>query len=489
MKRPFHRAARTRRSGMILPIVLLMLILLGLLAANSSFYVHADLSATFSAAHRLQARLAAEAGIQKVMLFLRTERANVDAWYHNPEEFHRILVWTEHEDLELIGTNHEFEDSDRSIRYRFSIVADNPDDHEKLIRFGLTDESSRLNINTASREQLVSLIGRFATEEMNVDELADALIDWRDEDSVPREFGAEDQFYAELDPPYKVKNAPFDTVEELLLVRGFTGQLLYGEDYDRNGLMSPNENDDDESFPPDDLDDALNVGLYPYLTVYSRDTNTTAENKPRVYLFGDPAATQLQLQEFITDQAALNYISTAGEAEPRIESPADLLKDRSQKTSEEPLASPLREEEMMVVMDRTTTSPAPELVGLININTAPAIILATLPGLTEEDVAEILTMRAELPSEQKYSTAWILPIIGREKFMEVAPLISARGTRFRVESLGYADHLGTMARIETVLEMRGPVAQIVYLRDVTKLGTSFPIQWAEGDAELVGYND
>jgi type II secretory pathway component PulK len=474
---------------MVLPIVLLMLILLGLLAANSAFYVHADLSATYSASHRLQARLAAEAGLQKVMLFLRTERGNVDAWYHNAEEFHRILVWTEHEDLELLGTNHEFEDSDRSIRYRFSIVADNPDDDEKLIRFGVTDESSKLNINTATREQLVSLISRFTTEEMNVDELVDALIDWRDEDNTPREFGAEDQYYAQLDPPYKVKNADFDTVEELLLVRGFKGRLLYGEDYDRNGLMSPNENDGDERFPPDDMDDTLNVGLYPYVTVYSRDTNTTSENKPRVYLFGDSSMVQAQLREFITDQAKLNYIATAGEAKPRIESPAELLKDREQKTSEEPLPSPLTDEDMMVIMDRTTTSPAPELVGLININTAQPIVLSTLPDLTEEEIAEIVTMRAELAPERKRSTAWILPIIGREKFLKVAPLISARGTRFRVESLGYADHMGTMARLEAVVEMRGPVAQIVYLRDLTKLGTNFPVQWAEDDAELIGYDD
>ena len=87
-----------------------------------------------------------------------------------------------------------------------------------------------------------------------------------------------------------------------------------------------------------------------------------------------------------------------------------------------------------------------------------------------------------------YETVQAL-LAGREKFAEVAPLISSRGTRFRVESLGYAAHMGTLARLEPVLEMRGPVAQIVYLRDLTKLGTSFPIQWAEGDEELVGYND
>lgn len=68
-------------------------------------------------------------------------------------------------------------------------------------------------------------------------------------------------------------------------------------------------------------------------------------------------------------------------------------------------------------------------------------------------------------------------------------MISARGTRYRVDVLGYADHVGTMARIETIIEMRGPVAQIVYQRDLTTLGTNFPIGYAEGDSELVGYDD
>jgi len=489
VNRPAGKGRSEGRRGMILPVVLLMLILLGLLAASSAFYVHADLSSTFSWGQRFQARLAAEAGLQKVMLFLRTNRGDPATWYHNPAEFHRTIVWIEGEDREVLGTNQEFEDSDRRMRYRFSIVADNPDDDKKLVRYGITDESAKLNINVASREQLKSLISRFTTKEMNVEELVDALLDWRDGDGDPREFGAEDRYYAELDPPYKVKNGPFDTVEELLLVRGFTGQLLYGEDYDRNGLMSPNENDGEERFPPDDVDDKLNVGLYAYVTVYSRDTNTTAENRPRVYIKGDQAVVGAQLLEFVEDQATANFISTAGKSDSGLRSPADLLKGRSQESSEEPLPSPLTDADMTWAMDRLSTSASPELVGLINVNTAGPIVLGTLPGLTEDDVTAILTARAELPPEEKSSAGWLIQVIGREKFIEAAPLISVRGTRFRVESLGYSDHMGAMARLETVLEMRGPVAQIVYLRDLTALGTNFPIQWAEGDSELVGYDD
>ena len=74
------------------------------------------------------------------------------------------------------------------------------------------------------------------------DEIAAAIIDWIDQDDNT-ESGAETDYYATLDPPYAAKNGPFDTIEELLLVKGVTPEILYGEDANRNGVLDPNEND------------------------------------------------------------------------------------------------------------------------------------------------------------------------------------------------------------------------------------------------------
>ncbi len=501
---PARRSVDTRRRAVLLPVTLLMLVLIGLIAAGSSFYVHADLTATQSVSHRFKARQAAEAGIQKVMLNLRTDQANVDAWYHNPEEYHRILVWGQNAGEEELGLPEEYDDDDRSQRFRFSIVADDPTDDEMLVRYGITDESSKLNVNVATRDQLVALIGQFTTEEMNVDELADALIDWRDANSEVNPFGAETEYYARLDPPYAVKNRPLDTVEELLLIRGFTGALLYGEDYDRNGLMSPNEDDGDESFPPDNADSELNRGLISQVTVFSRSLNRTADNMQRTYIFGEPGAISASLAEVIDDPAKIEFISQAGAGDPRIKSPAELLKPRTVRNNNpnnpnskggnknnQPetttVPSPITLEDMPWVMDLLTTTTEGEFVGRININTASASILSSLGALTEEDIEAILTVREELTPEQKQSTGWLAAIIGADEFTAVAPLLCARGNRFRVESLGYGDHIGTVVRLEVILEMRGPVAQIVYNRDITMLGTAYPIRFAEGDSELVGF--
>jgi general secretion pathway protein K len=63
----------------------------------------------------------------------------------------------------------------------------------------------------------------------------DAIIDWIDPDD--QEYGgsgAEQSYYDSLDRPYKCKNAPFDSIEELLLVRGVTPELFFGDE--ENGI-------------------------------------------------------------------------------------------------------------------------------------------------------------------------------------------------------------------------------------------------------------
>jgi len=305
---------RSPQRGVILPTVLFILVLLGLLVAIFAFRVNADLAATQAVTYRFQTRLAAEAGVERVKLMLRSGRDDVDLWYHNPEELHRIIVWGHDTDPAVWGTNEEFGDAE--MTYRFSIVADDPSDAEKFVRFGITDESAKLNLNVATEDQLFILVGEAVRddEELNAGEIVDAILDWRDADAEPRGEGGdtETEYYRSLDKPYLVKNGPFDTVEELLLVKGVTPYVLYGEDYDRNGLLSANEDDGDKSFPPDNEDGLLNRGLYPYLTVYSYEQNISNDNRPRIYLFGDEPTLRAQLaEEFEGEPEIVEYMVQA----------------------------------------------------------------------------------------------------------------------------------------------------------------------------------
>jgi len=95
-------------------------------------------------------------------------------------------------------------------------------------------------------------------------DIVNALIDWWDQDTLNTGFdpgaatvqnsGPEDDLYTRLDDPYRAKNAPFDSLEELRLVRGvgddFWATFIDPEPEDPNariftiygsGAVNPNE--------------------------------------------------------------------------------------------------------------------------------------------------------------------------------------------------------------------------------------------------------
>ena len=123
-----------------------------------------------------------------------------------------------------------------------------------LPTFGIQDEAAKLNLNTATQEMLEGLPNM-------TPQFAASIVDWRDEDDELTENGAESATYLQMDSPYEAKNAPFDSIDELHLVYGAQPQFLYGEDINRNGILDPNENDGDLTYPPDNKDGRLEPGF------------------------------------------------------------------------------------------------------------------------------------------------------------------------------------------------------------------------------------
>jgi type II secretory pathway component PulK len=96
-------------------------------------------------------------------------------------------------------------------------------------RYGLRDEESKINLNTADVKVIsrlfVHIVGLGANE---ANKLAYAVIDWRDADSFYQhpQYGAEDSDYRSLREPYECKDAVFEVPEELLLVKGMTNEMF-----------------------------------------------------------------------------------------------------------------------------------------------------------------------------------------------------------------------------------------------------------------------
>jgi general secretion pathway protein K len=94
--------------------------------------------------------------------------------------------------------------------------------------YTISDENGKININTATRQQLKYVIQNTGVDITEVDTIVDSILDWRDKNDLHMLNGAEEDYYKSLEKPYSCKDGPFDIIEELLLVKGVTPSIFYG---------------------------------------------------------------------------------------------------------------------------------------------------------------------------------------------------------------------------------------------------------------------
>jgi type II secretory pathway component PulK len=280
------------RRGSILVIVLVVIALLSLGAYTFSQKMIVESEATGMYARQVQTRAMADSGVELVSALLGESLDPRDiGLYHDRGQFQGIEV-VAHENPALSG--------------RFSVVAPIEADPEfRQIRFGLIDESSRINLNAilsleldttdfeldattedgdedlnrpkelAQRELLMGLPGM-------TEEIADCILDWLDDDDDIREFGAELEYYEGIGVPYPPRNGPIASLDELLKIKGIDSWLLYGEDANRNGLLDSNEDDGDARPPTDDADGVLTLGWNALLSTNAREINLRADGDEKL---------------------------------------------------------------------------------------------------------------------------------------------------------------------------------------------------------------
>ncbi|HSL98785.1 MAG TPA: type II secretion system minor pseudopilin GspK [Candidatus Limnocylindria bacterium] len=104
---------------------------------------------------------------------------------------------------------------------------------EGTIGIVVEDEERKININrlvlpngNAADDQKLAVFRRLL-EILEIDPLlADAVVDWIDNDDTPRVGSAESAFYLSRPFPYQAKNDFLDTVDELRLIRGVTPEVF-----------------------------------------------------------------------------------------------------------------------------------------------------------------------------------------------------------------------------------------------------------------------
>ena len=207
-------SARRCRSGSALLIVLGVIAVLSILVAGFGRGVRADLSATdvfYQEARNEQLARSALAAA-------RIEMSKAGAVLYADATGNVFFVSN--------GTAFETEISELSL-YRQGVPLG-----RGFLSYRFVMKTGALDINGLSSAAWGRLLevacGLQEGDERS--DLVDAILDWMDEDSQPRANGAEEDFYLALDAPRHCRNGLFASVEELLLVRGMTRELLYGDD-------------------------------------------------------------------------------------------------------------------------------------------------------------------------------------------------------------------------------------------------------------------
>lgn len=448
-------SAGARRAGFVLVAVLVVVLLAAMIAVSLLFRMKAEETAAAAGSGSEQAWAAVMSGVDAAMNAVAASPVGSLDWRDNPALFRERLV-----------------SDDGADRWYFTVFSPGDPDTDEL-RYGLTDEASKLNLNVATEESLNRLPGMKPL-------LSEALLDFIDADNTPRPEGAEQEYYDALPQPYKILNGPLSTLDELLLVRGFNASLLYGEDANRNFRLDPNENDGEESFPPDNRDSRLNAGLAPLLTVVSYEWNEDSEGLPRVNL-NDPNDAP-----YTNDLPATfaPYLAACRSNKVAFAHAADLLeaktKVKTAQNRETEIESGVGKEHLAIVLDWFTATNTEEFVGLINVNTASASVMQTVPGIDDTLAGNIVAVRRSLAAEKQGSIAWLYTegVLDAAKFKAVAPFLTTRSQQFSFHVVGYGVPSGRFRVVEAIADTASGKPSLLYLRDLTRLGMPFKIETA-----------
>ena len=556
------------RGGFVLLVVTIVLILLSLAAWAYTNKMVIEKDATMMYGRDGEARMAAESAIEYTAIQIgNLQKNNKLDVFHNTTLFRGQII-------------EEVADNPRG-QCRFTVLVPNESSSPNgaSVRFGLARETAKFNINrliefdnssgsgssgwsssagsgssgdndaddqsagSSSSSGSGSTSSNSATPFSVVstvpgmtEEIVNSILDWIDSDNEARVGGAESIYYEGLAVPYSCRNAPLESIEELLQIQGVTPTLFYGEDANRNGTLDPNEDNGNESPPEDNADGVLDPGWREYFTASSKEKNTSATGEKKININGS-IMTELydQLEDAISAEAATfivayrlfgNENASAATAKSLTVDQADLAQSIAGAASNPDGISITRagmdltkvaafsfnsiydliDAQVAATINgapQTLTSPwtsgnldkMPEfedlvshvddalLDGRINVNIARKVVLMAIPNMTETIADQIVSERPTLEKSGSGSTAmsgrasptWLLGagIVDLKTLQKMGPWLTTGGDIFMFQVLGHFDQGGPTTRLEAKIDATQNPPRIIFQRDLTSLGRGF----------------
>lgn len=340
----------------------------------------------------------------------------------------------------------------------FSLIRPKPDGSAG-IAYGILDEESLLNVNQADPVHLAAL--------KPFDEaMAQAIVDWRDEDTEEHPEGAEDGYYLSLNPAYRAKNAPFETLMELLYVKDITPAVLFGRDRNRNYKVDSSEAEDPEA--------ETDFGAWPLLTAWSEVPNLDLASRKRVNVNKDP-------------EEQVRAVLSGSWSEQQIQQLLSFRRsDEFQSVAQLTGLPNTNKAEVQPVYDRLTVTDNERLPGRVNVNTAPREVLRAIgtlsrkaaedwpegilppENLSDEDIERILQAR-QGGGENLASAGWLLNVLSEPKFRALGPWITTRSRTFRIDVVARLKDKPLFKRYIAVvrIDREARKARILYFTDAS----------------------
>lgn len=204
-----HAVLPRGSSGQAMVVALWVVMLLSMLIASLAYEMHVESAITSYSRKRLKAQAAAEGGIEYARFLLaRSFEGNAEEQEDESLESERIMAKNLARGIGVTACKIEFPDATATV--------------------DILPEAGRRNVNALSDEDWEEILDQSGVPEELWPDLIDGFMDFTDEGDEHRLNGAEkdDPFYESQG--YPPKNAPLDTVDELLLVKGFTPEIVYG---------------------------------------------------------------------------------------------------------------------------------------------------------------------------------------------------------------------------------------------------------------------
>ncbi|MHB8898261.1 MAG: hypothetical protein ACYC6Y_05900 [Thermoguttaceae bacterium] len=520
LRRPPGRRAGRRpgpRQGVVLFIVVILVMVLSLAGLSYVAVMSVEDKAVRLRGDELQVEMAVGSGLEMMRAHLGRKSKPPsspglgDRASAGENQFRGVVVM----------------DDDTGRRTRVSVVSP-PIENDPVagIRFGMANESARLNLAVlpqwdelqpgSAREALMHLPGMSQS-------IADAILDWVDRDTAPRQFGAEASYYAGLGVPYGPRNAEPTSLEEHLLVRDVTRDMLFGADENCNYQIDPGEQASPSSGTLAAAGDSTTVPWSGLLTVFSAEKNLNPSGEPRIDLNEqDLAALHGKLEKVVGADLAkfailfrqyrpaaadsggarsvpLEKIELDLSVRPRYRfaSVLDLVgaaveirlddAGRTRQTVRSPLAATaeMNRETLPSLLDYTTIGSDLVIRGRINLLEAPEEVLSAVPGMTEELARRIQTQRQAASTggdEARRHPIWLLAdgLVDLEQMKKLLPYVTCGGDVYRGQVVGFFDEQGPVSRSEVVIDATSSPARQVYYKDLRLQGRGFSLDALRG---------